>query len=178
MPICDQDEEIELERYDGEELSSSSQVDFDESQNMDPQERQPLIPAAGTSSPRGLADSSSRRRAASRRQNFSSSPDYKSVASSSSCSEASLRFAEYEDFPPSRFRAIMEKLSQSKVARWVDKLHVESEPGLSTTQLMLTNHDLKPVEPERRQWGAWNFVGFWIGMQCEFCADSSMLSLR
>ncbi|RAL58265.1 hypothetical protein DID88_002265 [Monilinia fructigena] len=27
---------------------------------------------------------------------------------------------------------------------------------------MLNNHDLKPVEPERRQWGAWNFVGFWI----------------
>ena len=26
----------------------------------------------------------------------------------------------------------------------------------------LTNHDLKPVEPARRQWGAWNFVGFWI----------------
>ncbi|KAK4125861.1 hypothetical protein N657DRAFT_281034 [Parathielavia appendiculata] len=28
--------------------------------------------------------------------------------------------------------------------------------------LQLTNHDLKPVEPERRQWGPWNFVGFWI----------------
>jgi nucleobase:cation symporter-1, NCS1 family len=27
---------------------------------------------------------------------------------------------------------------------------------------MLANEDLKPVEPERRQWGAWNFVGFWI----------------
>jgi nucleobase:cation symporter-1, NCS1 family len=26
----------------------------------------------------------------------------------------------------------------------------------------LTNHDLKPVEKERRQWGPWNFVGFWI----------------
>lgn len=24
------------------------------------------------------------------------------------------------------------------------------------------NHDLKPVEPTRRQWGPWNFVGFWI----------------
>jgi hypothetical protein len=57
----------------------------------------------------------------------------------------------------------MEKVSQSKVGRLVDKLHVESEPGLTTTQLMLTNHDLKPVEPARRQWGAWNFVGFWVG---------------
>ncbi|KAH7134350.1 permease for cytosine/purines, uracil, thiamine, allantoin-domain-containing protein [Dactylonectria macrodidyma] len=46
--------------------------------------------------------------------------------------------------------------------RWADKLAVESEPGLTPAQLMLTNHDLKPVEKERRQWGAWNFVGFWI----------------
>lgn len=27
---------------------------------------------------------------------------------------------------------------------------------------MLTNHDLKPVEPERRQWGFINYVNFWI----------------
>jgi len=26
----------------------------------------------------------------------------------------------------------------------------------------LTNHDLKPVEPQRRQWGPWNFVAFWV----------------
>jgi nucleobase:cation symporter-1, NCS1 family len=26
----------------------------------------------------------------------------------------------------------------------------------------LTNHDLKPVELARRQWGPWNFVAFWI----------------
>lgn len=26
----------------------------------------------------------------------------------------------------------------------------------------LTNHDLKPVEPARRLWGPWNFVGFWV----------------
>ncbi|RSL71940.1 hypothetical protein CEP54_001061 [Fusarium duplospermum] len=52
--------------------------------------------------------------------------------------------------------------SGSQVKSWADKLAVESEPGLTSTQLMLTNHDLKPVEKERRQWGAWNFVGFWI----------------
>ncbi|SPQ25309.1 72f66de1-b3cd-4768-9633-45b94587c3a9 [Thermothielavioides terrestris] len=46
--------------------------------------------------------------------------------------------------------------------RLAGALAVESEPGLTNAQLMLTNHDLKPVEPERRQWGAWNFVGFWI----------------
>ncbi|KJZ80001.1 hypothetical protein HIM_00715 [Hirsutella minnesotensis 3608] len=51
---------------------------------------------------------------------------------------------------------------RSRFAHWADKLAVESEPGLTSTQLMLTNHDLKPVERERRQWGAWNFVGFWI----------------
>jgi len=39
---------------------------------------------------------------------------------------------------------------------------VEAEPGLSNKELFLTNHDLKPVEPERRQWKAFNFVGFWI----------------
>ncbi|KAF2681804.1 hypothetical protein K458DRAFT_309189 [Lentithecium fluviatile CBS 122367] len=56
----------------------------------------------------------------------------------------------------------MEKVKNSKVGYWSDKLAVESEPGLTTAQLMLYNHDLKPVEPERRQWGAWNFVGFWV----------------
>jgi hypothetical protein len=29
-------------------------------------------------------------------------------------------------------------------------------------QLLLANHDLKPVEPERRQWRSRNFVAFWI----------------
>ncbi|KAL8649495.1 MAG: hypothetical protein Q9210_004364 [Variospora velana] len=56
----------------------------------------------------------------------------------------------------------MEKLKQSKVRYYADKLAVEAEPGLTNAQLMLTNHDLKPVEPERRQWGPWNFVGFWV----------------
>ncbi|KAF2251736.1 uracil permease [Trematosphaeria pertusa] len=56
----------------------------------------------------------------------------------------------------------MEKVKQSKAALWADKLAVESEPGLTTAQLMLFNHDLKPVEQARRQWGAWNFVGFWV----------------
>ncbi|KAK3324333.1 permease for cytosine/purines, uracil, thiamine, allantoin-domain-containing protein [Cercophora scortea] len=50
----------------------------------------------------------------------------------------------------------------SALKRFSEKLAVEAEPGLTTAQLMLTNHDLKPVEPARRQWGPWNFVGFWI----------------
>lgn len=50
----------------------------------------------------------------------------------------------------------------ARLRTWADRLAVDREPGLSTSQLMLTNHDLKPVEPARRQWKAWNFVGFWI----------------
>ncbi|TGO88914.1 hypothetical protein BPOR_0134g00010 [Botrytis porri] len=57
---------------------------------------------------------------------------------------------------------IMEKAKNTRIGYWADKLAVEAEPGLTNAQLMLNNHDLKPVEPERRQWGTWNFVGFWI----------------
>lgn len=62
------------------------------------------------------------------------------------------------------FEYTMGKWKNSKFGYYANKLAVEAEPGLTTAQLMLTNLDLKPVEPERRQWGAWNFVGFWIGM--------------
>ncbi|KAI1436352.1 permease for cytosine/purines, uracil, thiamine, allantoin-domain-containing protein [Xylaria sp. CBS 124048] len=56
----------------------------------------------------------------------------------------------------------MQRLYTSRAKSWIDKLAVDNEPGLTTAQLMLTNHDLKPVEPARRQWGPWNYVGFWI----------------
>ncbi|KAL5521367.1 hypothetical protein ACEPAG_9293 [Sanghuangporus baumii] len=53
--------------------------------------------------------------------------------------------------------------AKEKFVILVDKLATDNvEPGLTTSQLMLVNHDLKPVEPERRQWGPWNFVGFWV----------------
>lgn len=52
----------------------------------------------------------------------------------------------------SSLTAAMEKVKESKAARFMDKLAVDSEPGLTTAQLMLANHDLKPVEPARRQW--------------------------
>ena len=48
--------------------------------------------------------------------------------------------------------AAMEKARSSKFAYYMDKLQVESEPGLTMAQQMLANHDLKPVEPARRQW--------------------------
>ncbi|KAI1186294.1 permease for cytosine/purines, uracil, thiamine, allantoin-domain-containing protein [Nemania serpens] len=56
----------------------------------------------------------------------------------------------------------MQRLHTSRARSWINKLAVDNEEGLSTAQLMLTNHDLKPVEPARRQWGPWNFVGFWV----------------
>ncbi len=97
----------------------------------------------------------------------------------------------YEDTPLLRRRqnlkfvdycaAAMEKVRNSKLAYYADKLAVESEPGLthaqvsawsrdslewqmliSWFQLMLANYDLAPVEPARRQWRGRNFVAFWI----------------
>jgi NCS1 family nucleobase:cation symporter-1 len=41
----------------------------------------------------------------------------------------------------------MERVKKSKVGYWSSKLAVESEDGLTTAQLMLFNHDLKPVRP-------------------------------
>ena len=40
----------------------------------------------------------------------------------------------------------MEMVKRTKFARVADKLAVESEPGLTNAQLLLTNHDLKPGE--------------------------------
>lgn len=60
------------------------------------------------------------------------------------------------------FEFIMEKVKSTRFAHFAEKLAVESEPGLTNAQLMLNNFDLKPVEEARRQWGPWNFVGFWV----------------
>ncbi|OAX82347.1 hypothetical protein ACJ72_03306 [Emergomyces africanus] len=56
----------------------------------------------------------------------------------------------------------MDYSSKSKIAHYVSKLEVENEAGLSAGQLMLVNDDLKPVKPDHRRWGPWNYVGFWI----------------
>jgi NCS1 family nucleobase:cation symporter-1 len=56
----------------------------------------------------------------------------------------------------------MDKFEETRVGHFMDKLAVKTEPGMTNTQLMLINFDLKPVEPERRQWGSYNFVAFWI----------------
>lgn len=41
---------------------------------------------------------------------------------------------------------IMEKVKNTKIGYWADKLAVDAEPGLTNAQLMLNNHDLKPGE--------------------------------
>ena len=43
------------------------------------------------------------------------------------------------------------------MSHFMEKITVESEPGLTGKQLLLTNEDLKPVEPARREWRARNF---------------------
>lgn len=70
----------------------------------------------------------------------------------------------------------MEEIKHSKAATLLAKLQTSSEPGLTNAQLMLTNHDLKPVEPERRQWGAWNFVGFWIADSFNIVSSRSSMA--
>lgn len=42
------------------------------------------------------------------------------------------------------------------------KLEISSAQGTSSAQSTLINHDLKPVEPTRREWGSSSFVFFWI----------------
>lgn len=41
-------------------------------------------------------------------------------------------------------------------------LEVEHDDDLTTSQRYLYNHDLRPVEAERRQWSWYNYVFFWI----------------
>ncbi|KAJ5883050.1 Uracil permease [Penicillium subrubescens] len=50
----------------------------------------------------------------------------------------------------------------SRIKWLLNKAAVSNEPGLSNAQMMLTNDDLRPVEPERRQWRWLNYIAFWI----------------
>jgi hypothetical protein len=55
------------------------------------------------------------------------------------------RYSQYHSSDESHFfNFLMEKVKETRLAHWVDKLAVESEPGLTNAQLMLNNHDLKP----------------------------------
>ncbi|KAJ3564149.1 hypothetical protein NP233_g8481 [Leucocoprinus birnbaumii] len=44
----------------------------------------------------------------------------------------------------------------------LQKLEVPHPPGLTYRQLFLSNDDLAPVPPEKRQWRGINFIAFWI----------------
>ncbi|KAB2576344.1 putative uracil permease protein [Lasiodiplodia theobromae] len=125
-------------------------------------ERQPLVQPSSSSS-------STPRAASLLRQPASPSPSsHNSPLLAPRPSHDSNYDVQYGDIQPDSrpntpgLGAVMEKVKSSRVAHYAGKLAVESEPGLTNTQLMLTNHDLKPVEPERRQWRSWNFVGFWV----------------
>ncbi|KIM26777.1 hypothetical protein M408DRAFT_177502 [Serendipita vermifera MAFF 305830] len=48
------------------------------------------------------------------------------------------------------------------VKRFIHKLEVDHPPGLTNTELFLTNDDLRPVPPENRTWKHWNFIAFWV----------------
>ncbi|KAL7266464.1 uracil permease [Rhizina undulata] len=61
-----------------------------------------------------------------------------------------------------KYTARAMRMEKGTVRTLLQRVECGHEPGLTNAQLMLTNHDLKPVEPARRQWGSWNYVGFWI----------------
>ncbi|KAJ6588903.1 permease for cytosine/purines, uracil, thiamine, allantoin-domain-containing protein [Mycena capillaripes] len=44
----------------------------------------------------------------------------------------------------------------------LQRLEVAHEPGLTQSQLFLTNEDLLPVPEEKRTWAGFNFFAFWI----------------
>lgn len=46
--------------------------------------------------------------------------------------------------------------------KFLDFLEVDSPGDLTNMQRFLFNHDLRPVEAERRQWSWYNYVFFWI----------------
>ncbi|KAF7712181.1 Cytosine/purines, uracil, thiamine, allantoin permease family protein [Penicillium ucsense] len=50
----------------------------------------------------------------------------------------------------------------SRIKWALKKAEVTQESGLSNAQMMLTNEDLRPVDPERRQWSWLNYIAFWI----------------
>ncbi|KAJ7359321.1 permease for cytosine/purines, uracil, thiamine, allantoin-domain-containing protein [Mycena albidolilacea] len=44
----------------------------------------------------------------------------------------------------------------------LQRLEVAHEPGLTHSQLFLTNEDLLPVPEEKRTWASYNFFAFWV----------------
>jgi hypothetical protein len=154
MPSQHQEDDVELDEF---LFSSSPRGSFYSLRTVDDdqQEQEPLISSASTSitnTPRGGSPRPYHH------HYQSTDTDNLGQSSRSSAYFSSKTSPEY-----TYYDAIIGKVKNTKFAHYVGKIAVESEPGLTNTQLMLTNHDLRPVPPELRQWGAWNFVGFWIG---------------
>ncbi|ESZ90855.1 uracil permease [Sclerotinia borealis F-4128] len=147
-------------KYGGEQIRNATGTGPDD-------ETTPLIFASGPSNSQESAIGTTLQYISSLHHRNTSASSPRPLSSSSSSSPPNIysreiTFHSSDESGNWFFDIIMEKAKNTKIGYWADKLAVESEPGLTNAQLMLNNYDLKPVEPERRQWGAWNFVGFWI----------------
>ncbi|OOF89770.1 hypothetical protein ASPCADRAFT_11439 [Aspergillus carbonarius ITEM 5010] len=49
-------------------------------------------------------------------------------------------------------------METTRLQRWLKKLEVSAEPGLSNTQLMLMNHDLQPGSGARTDRDGFGFL--------------------
>jgi NCS1 family nucleobase:cation symporter-1 len=117
----------------------------------------------GERSPLLSGTSSSRRSSSKRLRRHGNTTTRTPLAFDDHCEEELLLARTYHSSDEDTFfDFIMEKVKETRFGHFLDKIAVEQESGLTNAQLMLNNHDLKPVEPERRQWGPWNFVGFWV----------------
>ncbi|ORY99812.1 permease for cytosine/purines, uracil, thiamine, allantoin-domain-containing protein [Absidia repens] len=52
-------------------------------------------------------------------------------------------------------------IDKERLKKFLKKLEVPQDNDIST-QSNWINRDLAPIPPERRTWGAWNYVAFWI----------------
>lgn len=58
--------------------------------------------------------------------------------------------------------AFLPEKSQLSWRKLVDMAEVQHKGTLTTSQMFLYNHDLRPVEEARRKWEWYNYVFFWI----------------
>jgi hypothetical protein len=110
--------------------SSRTRRSFEDTAPTGPQDHEPLLSAAF-----GLSRNPDDDRSPD--TSTPTSPDRPTYFADSLPSSALRRRFHY-------YKATMEKTHESKFRYYARKLAVESEPGLTNAQLMLTNHDLKP----------------------------------
>ena len=53
-------------------------------------------------------------------------------------------------------------MSTSTVKRWLKVLEIKQKDEHEGKVTPWINHDIVPLPPSRRTWGAWSFVGFWM----------------